>query len=317
MPVRFEGSDPAIASYRALVDVAPAGGGAVDPKDGIVVHALLEDSRAHAQDDDWSVTRDRGDDALRHDGENVSALNLRALARAQLGDGRGAIGDFARSLELASSQPLVAMTLGRLELAAGHGDAALAHLDRALALLPGHVDSQIVRAAALRALGRAADADAAIATLLASADRADVQLRIGRYALERGAIVEAIAAFRDATAARPDGAFAHHALALALHAQHDDAGAIGAIDRAIAIRGDVWTFAYDRARILASLGRTDDAFAALDRAAELGLERPRALLEDADLAPLRRDARLLAFRRSLGLASDDARVASRSGPPAR
>jgi Flp pilus assembly protein TadD len=189
------------------------------------------------------------------------------------------------------------MMLGQLALEARKPDQALDSFARALSLMPGLVDAQLMHAVALQTLHRDAEAERYLRGLLAaSTEPGRLHRMIGELAFERGDYASAVMSFEAALAAAPRSAPAHHAIALALHRRGDDTSALRAVDRAISLESDRWEYVYDRACILATLGRVEEALAGLSSAIERGFDRPQAFDTDPDLATLRTDARFRALR---------------------
>jgi tetratricopeptide (TPR) repeat protein len=91
--------------------------------------------------------------------------------------------------------------------------------------------------------------------------------------------------------ARPDDADAQRSLAYAYAGagRHEDALAVDL--KLVAMDPENAGYAYDLACTYALLGRADEAFAALDRAVDLGFDDEELLASDDDLAALRVDGR--------------------------
>lgn len=102
---------------------------------------------------------------------------------------------------------------------------------------------------------------------------------------------EAIAAFEDVVRERPQHAAAWFQLALAVHSSGDFERALALHERAATFPGNRATALYNLACASAMLGRSDDAFAALRRAADAGFSNAEHAKSDPDLASLRADAR--------------------------
>lgn len=297
----------------------PAGADAIDPKDGLRVHSLLEDARHAAQDGRWQETLERASEALPISPRNVSCLNMMALAELRLERVDAAARTYARSLAIEPHQPRVEVMLAQVERRKGRPEAALRHLDAALRALPALVEAHLERAELLRSLGRADEAEAELRSLVdASEDKPRIHRRIGELAFGRGDYPAALASFERAVALAPRSAPSWHAVALARHRSHDEVGALAAIDRTLELRPDDWAYAYDRACILVALGRSDEAMSSLARAVELGLDHPELLVSDDDLAPLRSrpDFRTLVGRAAQAVRGlSPAAAAGRAGAP--
>lgn len=106
------------------------------------------------------------DEALRLDGKDARALVLRARSRALIKEGRGALEDAKRAIELAPYDMDAWYTLGSLHLLRREFEDTIRAADRALAIDPGSEDMLALRAWARSARGQiktaAADAQAAL-----------------------------------------------------------------------------------------------------------------------------------------------------------
>lgn len=124
----------------------------------------------------------------------------------------------------------------------------------------------------------------------ASADLAKIKAE-ARQALDVGDFGTASAGYRRVTLADPDDGTAWQLLGYCLHAQ-------GKLDEALPVHQKAAEFAavaavasYNCACVYALQGKTDDAFAWLDKAVKAGFDRPEYLSEDGDIASLRKDPR--------------------------
>lgn len=236
----------------------------------------------------------------------AETLYREARARCQQGLFSEGIDLAQRAIALdpkeARAHMLLGMALGRI----GRHTAALASLDRAIAL--GAADAEGSRADALVALGRLAEAlesfDRALALDLNSV--ADWCNR-GAALLDLGRGAEAAESFAHAIALAPDFAEAHynHGNALAQIERH--AEAVASYDRALALDRDYVDALNNRANALDRLGRPQEALASAERALALAPEHIGALItRSVLLRKLRRSAEALAgCERALALRPDD------------
>lgn len=158
----------------------------------------------------------------------------------------GAEAQLRRMCELTPQDPEACNDLGRLLLAAGRPQDALAALDRALQLAPDHLAATTNRGSACQALGRRAEAEASYrrALALAPADLS-VAFNLGALLKADGRIADAIAAYEQSIRGGGDPyenlcrigsshlALGHHAEALAVL---DAAAALKPADHSAAYR---------------------------------------------------------------------------------
>jgi protein O-GlcNAc transferase len=185
--------------------------------DGIALQRLARHAEAAA----------RFDDALRRSSNSLPA-------RAKLAEARLDSGDFDRAEQLYDglrreplAEPLAEFGLGRIAAARGRHDAAVTHLERAVALFPEFGAAYYTLALSYRTLGRRDAAERALArnaqygprwpalddpvlaAVIALRDDADTALQRGLKLAEAGDFVGAIAAHEAALARDPSIAQAH------------------------------------------------------------------------------------------------------------
>jgi tetratricopeptide (TPR) repeat protein len=212
--------------------------------------------------------------------------------------------------------------LGIVTLRAGDPQTALAHIERAAALVPARADCRNSLGFALRALGRNDDAAAAfreataldanfveahyqLGNLLREAKRnaeAEASYRrvlalqpdhhpahnnLGAALGELRRFEEAATHFRRAAELKPDYAEAHANLGHALRAVGDSAGAAAACRRAIALAPRLAVAHLNLGLALQDLGRMDDALASFRRAGALNPGYPMATACEGMLQLLR------------------------------
>jgi len=137
-------------------------------------------------------------------------------------------GYLRRARALAPDNLEAVYLLGWLHATTGDREAALADFDRALRLAPGHPQSRLRRADALRRLDRLDDAEAAYRDLLKTyPDQPNARFGLGNVLLGQGKYQEAIAILAELTATTGLERYgaAHYSLALAYRHAGDEAKA--------------------------------------------------------------------------------------------
>ncbi len=130
--------------------------------------------------------------------------------------------------------------------------------------------------------------------------------------VQQGKLEEAITQLRAITEQAPNFAPGWHLYGYALHAVGRYEEALPAHAKAASFPGTAALGAYNLACVNALLGRSAEAFAALEQALAVGFSRWDLLQSDTDLASLRQDPR---WQRYAGLRPDFAKPLGDSGPP--
>ena len=200
---------------------------------------------------------------------HFGALNLYAVAAAQLGQIEEAEGALRRAIEIDNASETLHYNRGTLLRQLGRFDEALASFDRALAINPRSPDSWNNRGIVLKDLGRSADALECFARSLAlRPDHAETLLNQANTlaALRRPA--DAIASYQRALAIRPDAA-ALVALGNMLRGLSRNADALAAYDRALALVPTHADALQGRCHLLMNDSRYIEAIAMAERALAL------------------------------------------------
>src|SRR5690606_38568146 len=90
--------------------------------------------------------------------DDADGHNLAGLAKRQLGDGAAAVAHLEKALALAPSETTYAINLAQILSDQGITDKALSVLDKALAASPGHGEALITRVLVLQRMGRITEA---------------------------------------------------------------------------------------------------------------------------------------------------------------
>ena len=187
---------------------------------------------------------------------NADVQALIALYRARRKQFGDALPAIDRAASLDPLNPSIVKTRGRIDYARGDYDAAIAAANRVLEMNPNH---------------GGAHGD------------------IGNAYLMLGKVDEALSAF----AKEGMGLLSQPGLAIALARKGDQAGAQAAYRRLVADEGD--NGLYQQAQVLAQWGQTEEALAALDKAAASGDSGLVYLLSDPFLEPLKNQPRFKAL----------------------
>ena len=182
--------------------------------------------------------------------------------------------------------------LGTAFLEKGQYDQAIAHHERAIALMPDYAPGYNNLGAALRASGRLDDAVARYRRALElKPDFASASYNLANALLEQGKAGDSAASFRRALAANPNSVEAHNNLGIALASQGDAAGAIAEFRAALAVDDRSVNAHRNLGNMLVDAGQRADGMAHLERAAALAPAEPEAtydigtiLLQDRSFA---------------------------------
>jgi len=148
----------------------------------------------------WGVIHE----ILGADPRNATAVQLRGLILAQVGQLQDAADDFRVAVALAPNDPVARNNLANALRVLGLWDESLAECERALALAPDYLDAQLSHANVLLDLGRPEQAVAGFDRLLERAPR-DPRALANRGLALRGLnrAADAVASFEQAMAADP------------------------------------------------------------------------------------------------------------------
>src|SRR5262249_4905801 len=130
---------------RALGYIAPpeqrAEMGGMDPKDGMVLYAKLQDARQLAQLEQWDRAKELLEDLLKTAPENVTARNVLAFIFIRGGRLDEAERQYLASLAQQPRQHRVYGALGAIALQRGDLDAAERRFHEALEIAPSYVEA--------------------------------------------------------------------------------------------------------------------------------------------------------------------------------
>jgi len=169
---------------------------------------------------------------------------------------------------------------------------AIAHHERAIALVPDYAPAYNNLGAALRAAGRVDEAVARYQQALAiKPDFASASYNLANALLEQGNAGASAERYREALARTPNSVEAHNNLGTALANQGDTAGAIAEFRAAIALDEGSVRAHRNLGNVLVDIGARGEGLAHLERAAALAPAEPEAtydigtiLLEGQDFA---------------------------------
>ncbi len=174
---------------------------------------------------------------LQSDPQHADALNFIGLSRRQQGDYAAAAELFSRAIRIHPESALLQVNLAGALRALGRNAEALAALDHAQALTPGLAEAWHQAGNLLKHTGRYAEAAARLreAVRLAPGEAA-IWLNLGVALLEGGSTDEATAAFRRAIESEPRRAEAHNILGHALLTRGDLGAARSSLEEALRLK---------------------------------------------------------------------------------
>ena len=150
--------------------------------------------------------------AVAKDGMFAPARLKLAEAYLRQGNGAGAVAESVRAADLLPNDVDAQLRAGALLLAAGRPEDAKGRADKALAVNPKNVEALVLRA---NGLARLKDLDGALKEMqqaLSLDPRSSIQTTMGLIQAEKGNLLEAEAAFRQAVATDPKSVTAQVAL---------------------------------------------------------------------------------------------------------
>lgn len=272
-----------------------AGGGerqamaGMDPKDGIGIYTKLEDARHLAQKKKWERAQLLLEEILNVLPRHVAARNILGLTLLRQGRVDEAVAQYRRSLADDPTQARVYAMLGNICMRRGEWREAEAMSREALRLTPGMVEamSNLGLLAALQ--GRADEARTWYERALA-ADPGFPQVlrRLGDWYYEQGDFARALEHYRRVLAAHDTDFQAWIQAGNCRRRLGQPVEAEECFRHAQGLRPDSWVPAYNLACLFFVHGRVTEAWAALQRAVDNGLDNPDWLQGDPDLASARR-----------------------------
>ncbi|MDQ2917581.1 MAG: tetratricopeptide repeat protein [Pseudomonadota bacterium] len=211
---------------------------------------------------------------------------------------------YRQILRVAPDHPDALHWLGVLAHQAGQSDAALALIDRAIAIHSSRPVYHDHRGMVLQALGKAEEAVVCHRTAIAlKADYAEAHNNLGNALKTLGRLDEAAESYRAALSLKPDFAEAHNNLGTIFHEQGKLAEAVVSYRNALSFRQNDATSHYNLGNALRDLGKLDAAIDCYRRAISFRLDYAEAHnnLGNVLNATGRFDAALVSYQRALEL----------------
>jgi choline-sulfatase len=261
----------------------------IDPKDGMVLYAKLEDARHLAQDKKWDESERLLRELLQATPGNVTAVNILALVLTRKGDFAAARTEYLHSLALDPKQSRVHAMLGTLSLLDDDLDGAERSYRRALEITPGFVEaiSNLGMIAALRGDAKTAEEQYRKA-IAADPGFPRVYRRLADLNYERGDFAKALDGYEKTLAAEPGDFQALVQAASSARHTGDTRAADEFFARAARLRPDSWIPVYNQACLAAVEGDAPRALSLLQGLAGKKFPRRDLLARDPDLATVRR-----------------------------
>jgi Flp pilus assembly protein TadD len=217
--------------------------------------------------------------------DHPAATHLLGLARARLGDPRGAEILLRRSLSLESANQQFRVNFGNFLRRQGRLSEAEAEYRVVLAQFPGARKARHQLALTLDDLGLRAEAEAEARRALAEdPSEAEGWSLLGFVLANQGRLLEAEQAYRHALELTPSYGIAHHNLGSVLMQMERAEEALATLERAQALGVPEFELHFTRARALMLLYRPEEAEQEYARAVA---EHPRHLDAQTNLARLR------------------------------
>jgi protein O-GlcNAc transferase len=237
------------------------------PTDQQVASALERALKYHLEGDLLAASAIYGQ-VLEQQPDQPDALHALGVLSAQTGDYGAAADLIRRAIAVSPMTPDYHNDLGLALHALGQREAAIIAYQRAVQLSPSFEGLSNLGAALLEKR-RFAEAITAFEDALAlKPDAADVQIRLGDALKGQGQLQTAINAYRQARAIQPSFE-ACHQLATALHEQGESGEAVAVFRQALAIKPDSGEAYYNLGNALRAVGKLNEALDAYRRASQL------------------------------------------------
>jgi protein O-mannosyl-transferase len=190
----------------------------------------------------------------------VAALGVTARAQVDRWSDESAL--WTQALDQNPENFFAHYSLGRMQMKADLVDAALPHLERAIALAPWFAGAHDALGLALARLGRVEAAIGAHQTALRlQPDSTEVRANLGLAYERRGDVAAAIALYREALQRDPGRPTLHISLGHALGSTGDLDGAVAEMRETLRLQPDSAAAHAYLAQVLAQRGQPDDAMA--------------------------------------------------------
>jgi tetratricopeptide (TPR) repeat protein len=159
-------------------------------------------------------------------------------------------------------------------------DQAIAHHERAIAMMPGYAPAYNNLGAALRAAGRLDEAVARYRQALElKPDFASASYNLANALLEQGKAADSVDSFRQALQSTPNSVEAHNNLGIALAGKGDTAGAVAEFRAALAIDDRSVHAHRNLGNMLFDAGQKAEGIAHLERAVAIAPNEPEAVYD--------------------------------------
>jgi arylsulfatase A-like enzyme/Tfp pilus assembly protein PilF len=260
----------------------------LDPKDGMLLYAKLQQARNDAQIGEWDRAKRLLDEVLAVAPENVTARNVLALRAIRMDDLDGAEEQYLASLARQPRQHRVVSALGSIALRRGDLDEAARRFHEALDLAPAYVEamSNLGWIAAARGDDDAARAwyEHAIAT---DPTYPHVYRRFADLYYDRRDWARALEYYRQVLAVLPQYFDVLIQAGNSARFIGDVEGAAKFYGAAAVAQPASWIPPYNLACLRALRGEREAALAALTRAIDAGFASPALLAQNEDFDTLR------------------------------
>jgi Flp pilus assembly protein TadD len=260
------------------------GMGGIDPKDGIVLYAKLEDARHAAQGGQWRECEALLREVLAATPRNVSAINILALALLRQNRPEDCRRAYEDSLAIEPDQHRVLHMLGFVKLRQGRLDEAEESYRKALAISPRFVESMVHLGFLEMSRGRQEQSEEWTRKALAEDPGFPrAQLQCADLFFLRQDYDQALGWYLKTLEAWPRQFDATIQTGLCYQRKGDMTQAGQYYARARTLRPDAWLPVYNLACLEALAGRSENALTMLGQAVDLGLADVQLVRNDSDL----------------------------------
>ena len=275
-----------------------------DPKKMIGLLQYLEDSKSHAERQEWAKALEAAQRMLQAAPDNFVALFYTAIALAQLERREESNALYETILKKSPQNSQAQFSLGENLIHLGRHAEAIPHLEQALADATYRDRAHWLLSVAFEARGDLAAAyeHASAAAAAADGKSRDQALRqMGLLSVQLGRMDHARQEITQALKAFPDDADLHMSLGEALGSSPgQEAEAEKELRRAIELAPEPPVYHYNLACILARQGKGDEAVTELTLAVRLGYANREGMRSDPDLSSLRESPGFLQLLKRVG-----------------